>query len=208
MKTLHATHADSQRRQNTIIYAALICFVEKGFTDTSIADICRKAEASTGSVYHHFKSKSGLAAAVYLNGISDYQRGMLAALEKHTKAKEGVFALVAFHLSWVARHSEWARFLFQHRHAEFMGREETEKKLNQLNAVFAGGMAGWFKKHIDAGRFRSLPRDIFISLLMGPCQEYARQYLSGHTVSSIESATLEIAKGAWAALRPDVSADS
>lgn len=200
MKTLNATHADSEMRQHTIIQAALTCFTEKGFTNTGIADICRAAKASTGSVYHHFGSKSGLAVAVYLNGIRDYQAGMLAALGPELTAKDGVFALIAFHLNWVARHPKWARFLFQHRHAEFMGGKEAESTLRELNAGFAGGMTNWFRKHIEAGRLKALPRDLFISLLLGPCQEFARQYLGGYTVTDVDRAAVEIAGGAWAAL--------
>jgi AcrR family transcriptional regulator len=201
MKTLKSLHAGTQIRQKEIIQAALACFIEKGFTATSVADICSKAKASTGSVYHHFKSKSQLAAAVYLSGIRDYQEGMLAALKDQVAARDGIFALVAFHLKWVDGHRAWAQFLFHQRHAEFMG--GTEEELHQLNARFAFGMAAWFQKHIKDGRLKALPRDIFISLLLGPAQEYARQYLAGYGVSDIDTAVRQIAQGVWAALGAD-----
>ena len=202
MKTKHAVHAHSQSRQDSIIQAALTCFNQVGYTNTGIADICRVAEASTGSVYHHFGSKSGLAAAVYLSGIRDYQTGMLAALRPELSARDGVFTLITFHLNWVVRHPAWARYLFQHRHAEFMGGEAVENTLRELNARFSSSMAGWFGKHIEAGRIRVLPRDLFLSLLLGPCQEFARQYLAGYTVTDVDRAAVEIAAGAWAALSP------
>lgn len=202
MKTKHAVHAHSQSRQDSIIQAALICFDRQGYTNTGIVDICRAAKASTGSVYHHFGSKSGLSAAVYLSGIRDYQTGMLAALNPELSARDGVFSLITFHLEWVVRHPAWARFLFQHRHAEFMGEEAVESALRELNVRFSSSMAGWFGIHIKAGRIKALPRDLFLSLLLGPCQEFARQYLAGHTVTEVEHAAVELVEGAWAALAP------
>lgn len=198
MKKLKSIHADSEIRQQEIIEAALSCFTEKGYTETGIADICRKAKASTGSLYHHFKSKTQLAAAVYLSGIKDYQTGMIEALTKQTTAKDGIFRVVSYHLTWVAEHPEWARFLFQQRYSEFM--DETEAEMNRMNADFFSKMAIWFWNHIEKGHLKTLPRDIFISLLMGPCQEFVRLYLSGMQVTAIDRAADEIAKGAWAAM--------
>jgi AcrR family transcriptional regulator len=202
MKTPNATHTASPQRQREIIMAALACFTEKGFPATSIADICKKAGASTGSVYHHFKSKGRLAAAIYLEGIRDYQTGMIDALSGQASPREGIFALVHYHLMWVKKNPEWARFLFQKRHAEYM--DDTEDDMKQLNAAFIRTVAGWFQTHIQAGKIRPLPRDLLIALLLGPCQEYSRQYVSGHAATDVEEAAGVMAAAAWAALGMDV----
>lgn len=199
MKTLNATHADSRKRKRTIIQAALNCFTEKGFTDTSIADICAKANASTGSLYHHFKSKGRLACAVYLEGISDYQTGMVAVLLEHKNTYAGISAVIHYHLNWVARHPEWARFLFQKRHAEFMG--DAEAEMNQLNISFVKEMSAWFRKHVAAGYLKPLPRDILTAILLGACQEFSKMYVSGYAVSPIDTAGKEIADAVWAAVK-------
>ncbi len=198
MKTPNATHTDSPRRQREIIAAALACFTEKGFPATSIADICKKAGASTGSVYHHFKSKGRLAAAIYLEGIREYQAGMIDALLDEESAREGIFAIVRYHLMWVKQHPDWARFLFQKRHAEYM--DDTEEEMKRLNAGFARAMAGWFKPHIRAGKIKPLPWDLFMSLLLGPCQEYSRQFISGHAATDVTAAAEVLGAVAWAAL--------
>jgi AcrR family transcriptional regulator len=198
MKTPNATHAGSFQRQRDIIMAALACFTEKGFPATSIADICKKAGASTGSVYHHFKSKGRLAAAIYLEGIRDYQAGMINVLSGQESAREGIFAIVRYHLMWVKKNPEWARFLFQKRHAEYM--DDTEEGMKRLNAAFARALTGWFQINIQAGKIRPLPRDLLISLLLGPCQEYSRQYISGYAATDVEEAVGVIAAAAWSAL--------
>lgn len=201
MKTINSTHANSKIRRRQIVEAALACFTEKGFTETAITDICRKAGASTGSVYHHFKSKVKLAAAIYLEGIGDYQAGMIAALSKQKSARDGIFTIIRYHLSWVEKNPDWARFLFRKRQAEYMN--ETEDEMRRLNASFVQGMSAWFQNHIKAGTIRPLPRDVFMALLLGSCQEFSRLYLSGYAKSDITEAAETLAGAAWACLGID-----
>jgi len=201
MKKINSTHAQSSIRQKQIIDAALSCFSEKGFTETSIADICRKAGASTGSVYHHFQSKGRLAAAVYLEGIRDYQSGMIQKLSEQESARDGIHAIVTYHLSWVEENPDWAQFLFQKRHADFMGDIETE--MNHLNAEFARAMSAWYQKCVEAGCLRIFPRDVLISLILGPCQEFSRIYISGYASSKVEDAARAISNAVWASLGID-----
>lgn len=198
MKKPNTIHVGSFGRQRQIIEAALACFTEKGFHAASIADICKRAGASTGSVYHHFKSKGRLAAAIYLEGVRDYQAGMIDALSKETTAKDGIFAIVQYHLTWVKNHPEWARFLFQKRHAEYM--DDTEDRMKQLNAEFVKQMSAWFAKHMESGAIRPLPRDVFTALLLGPCQEFARLYVSGYAKTDVAEAARQLAAAAWADL--------
>ncbi|OHD65850.1 MAG: TetR family transcriptional regulator [Spirochaetes bacterium RBG_13_51_14] len=198
MKTLNATHAASKGRKLSVIQAALACFTEKGYSDTSINDVCRMSGASVGSIYHHFKSKEQLAAAVYLEGIRDYQQGFVQELEGHDRARDGVFAIVRFHLTWVERNPDWARFLFQKRYAEFMG--DTEEEFSRLNAEFMARVSGWFRKHIGTGSIRRLPPDLYPAIMLGPCQEYSRIYLSGHHATPVKDAVKEIGDAVWLAL--------
>lgn len=201
MKTLNSTHASSKTRRRQIIEAALACFTEKGFTDTSIMDICKKAAASTGSVYHHFKSKGKLAAAIYLEGIRDYQTGMVKTLSNQKAARDGIYAVIRYHLSWVKKNPDWARFLFQKRHAEYM--DDSENEMKRLNAEFARGMSAWFQIHIRTGQIKPLPRDVMIALLLGPCQEFARLYISGYARTDVSNAVESLAEGVWASLGID-----
>lgn len=55
-----------------LVMAAMELFWEKGYGSTSIADILKKAEANSGSLYHFFPAKQDLLTAVldtYFSGI-------------------------------------------------------------------------------------------------------------------------------------------
>jgi AcrR family transcriptional regulator len=92
-------------RRRDILNAALACFVEKGLVATTIEEIRLAAGASIGSLYHHFASKDDLAAALYVEGLRDYQEGSVAQLRAHTGAEDGVKAAVVHHLRWVMGHA-------------------------------------------------------------------------------------------------------
>lgn len=53
-----------QHRKNQIIQAAFECFGEKGVHQTSMRDICKQAELSTGAVYNYFDSKEEIIEAL------------------------------------------------------------------------------------------------------------------------------------------------
>lgn len=134
MKRINSIHAKTHQKRKQIINTALMCFTEFGVADTNMSVICKRSKASIGSIYHHFKSKEQLAAAVYLDGIKDYQNGYIDVLEKQTQAKDGILKVVEYHLNWVVDHPEWARYLFKERHATFLG--ENKQIFDQLNRAF------------------------------------------------------------------------
>ncbi|HOD16047.1 MAG TPA: TetR/AcrR family transcriptional regulator [Spirochaetota bacterium] len=200
MKKPNSIHASTHGRKSDIIRAALACFTEKGFTGTSIEDVCSQSGASVGSLYHHFTSKELLASAVYLEGIRDYQTGLVAELEKHAQARDGVRAVVRFHLEWIENNPDWSRYLFQQRHAMFMA--DSEGAFARMNAGFMARLSAWFRMRIEAGGIRRLPADLYPAVLLGPCQEYARLYLEGSYTTPVKKAAEVLADAAWAALDP------
>jgi len=56
-----------------ILSAAALCFMERGYTETSIDDVARRLGATKGRIYHHFASKADLFAAIFRAGLDvDY----------------------------------------------------------------------------------------------------------------------------------------
>ena len=49
-----------ERRRQEIIYAALELFVSKGYALTKVSDIAKRANMSTGLLFHYFESKEKL----------------------------------------------------------------------------------------------------------------------------------------------------
>ncbi|MEW6112177.1 MAG: TetR/AcrR family transcriptional regulator [Thermodesulfobacteriota bacterium] len=201
MKTKDSRHAKTPSRRREIIQGALACFIELGFAQTSMVDIGRRSRASMGSIYHHFKSKEQLAAEVYLEGIGHYQEGFLAVLENQHTAREGIYAVVRYHLQWVSEHPDWTRYLFQKANAAFMA--SARDVFAGLNAEFMKRCAKWLAVHVMHGTIRRLPPDMYVAILLGPLMEYTRLYLGGHTCTPVEHATQELASAAWNSLKAE-----
>lgn len=52
-----------------ILKAAARCFMERGYSSTSIDDVARRLGATKGRIYHHYPSKADLFAAVFRHGM-------------------------------------------------------------------------------------------------------------------------------------------
>lgn len=78
------------RREN-ILDAARRCFARKGFSATTIADLCAESGVSAGGIYTHFENKHAIAAAIGSDATSaDPQDAPdLGALGRHLRGPDG-----------------------------------------------------------------------------------------------------------------------
>lgn len=188
------------QRPAAILAAALDCFDEHGFAATTIEQIRARSGASIGSIYHHFGGKEQIAAELYVDGLRGYQEGFVRALKRHPDdAEAAIRALVRHHLRWVEQNPRLARFLMGRRETEL--RLATEARVRELNREFFPRVAAWVKGQVDAGALRALPSDLWEPVLLGPCQELTRLWLSGRTRISLREAERELAEASWRAVR-------
>lgn len=83
-----------------VLDTALELFSEHGYFNTSIHDIRRAAEVSTGAIYHHFENKEALAKSLYESlleqmneAIEDACRHKTGCIDKSKAIIEKMFAL-------------------------------------------------------------------------------------------------------------------
>jgi AcrR family transcriptional regulator len=193
--------AERGERRDAILSAALECFTERGFAATTVEEIRTRSGASIGSIYHHFGGKEGLAAELYVEGLSGYQAGFLEALERRSDPQAAIRALVRHHLRWVEGNPRLAKFLMNRRETEL--RLATEARIRELNRDFFPRVGAWMERHVRSGALRAVPADLWEPLLLGPVQEFARLQLAGRTRISLGRAERELAEAIWNALRTD-----
>lgn len=187
-------------RREAILDAALECFLLNGVAGTTIDDLRMRSGASVGSVYHHFGSKEGLAAELYLKTLRDYQDSFIAALRASRSARSGVEGSVRHHLRWVAAHPDRASYLFHCREPEVIAASDAAAK--ELNAGFYAQASAWLVDQVQRHHIRALPPALYHALWMGPSLEFARQWLAGaRDRANLLSAEAPLAQAAWAALK-------
>ncbi len=178
--------------------AALAAFDADGYDHVSIAAIRKAAGVSNGSFFHWFGSKDGLAAALYLDCVTDYHRAMTGALAGAPGAAAGIGSLIRAHLDWVVATRPRARFLFEQVRADWLTLIRAEREAE--NARFAGALEDWRRPLVAAGQMRALPPLLFFALLAGPAQVLCRAYLAGSMPEDPRTATDELVDGARRAL--------
>jgi AcrR family transcriptional regulator len=185
-------------RRSAILDAALAEFTAHGVAGASIEDIRRRSGASVGSIYHHFGDKDGIAGALYLQGLSDYQESFIAILHEARTTRAGVDGAVRQHLGWIAAHRDLARFLLLGRDARVV--VASERDVRSRKRRFFGQVADWSRPRVEAGELRDLEPELMIALWVGPSQELARHWLAGQERISLTDAAPVLAEAAWSCL--------
>ena len=73
------TDATKAARRAQIIEAAISCFLEKGYTNTSMSDIIKASGLSSGSIYSHFTGKEDILVTA-INERLENVKNLYAAL--------------------------------------------------------------------------------------------------------------------------------
>lgn len=187
------------RRRREILDAALACFLEKGIESTTLADVRERSGASTGSIYHLFASKEAIAGTLYLDSLRDLHERIVDRLRAGHDAEASVRGVVESYVSWVADAPERARFLF--RAPREWATQTVEEELRAENRAFLGALKERMTEYVRAGQIRPLPHDLFVAVVLGPMQEWARQFLAGTARTIPRVAITELGTAAWNAVR-------
>jgi AcrR family transcriptional regulator len=71
----------SQATRDALLNAGRALFAERGYADVSVAELARRANVTTGALYHQFDSKGGLFKAVYVAVAQDVSARIVKARE-------------------------------------------------------------------------------------------------------------------------------
>jgi AcrR family transcriptional regulator len=184
-------------RKEAVLDAALACFEELGYDNTSIEDIRLRSGASIGSIYHHFGRKEVIAAALYADTLEQYRTGLRAKVAEARSARALVRGIVQYHLDWAADHPGRARYLVQMRRSESV--KEIEPALRESTAAFLREMRAQLQRWRDD--VLDLPMPAFAAVVMGPAQEILRQWVQRPQAIDLRALRDLLADAAWRAVR-------
>jgi hypothetical protein len=106
---------------------------------------------------------------------------------------------VKYHLTWINKNANRARYLLGVREADFM--IEAESALDEMNAHYSDAVIAWRQPYVDAGIIADLPADLYRPLLVGPLHEFSRQWLAGRGTATMKDARSVLADSVWQALK-------
>lgn len=134
-------------KKQRILEAATLLFAEKGFNDTSIAELARTTNTAQGTIFYHFKNKAMLLVAV----LADVKRGINQEFENFvinhsfSNGREMVEGIIAFLIYLANQNEQWLLLLHRLFPYEFARRDDgcriqLEAIFNTLIDLFEGGI--------------------------------------------------------------------
>jgi AcrR family transcriptional regulator len=183
-------------RRESILDAALSCFLEKGYIATTINDIREASGATTGSIYHFFDGKGALAMALLEDAIAGWSGESKATSDAaDATVKASTMGLV----NWGLKNPELFRFMDEIRTLsatapEFAGIADTLIE-GQSSASAA------YAKFVKAKKVKDLPWPVAHSLILGPAYNYLRLATTGRARVAAKRAAELLADSAWAAVK-------
>ena len=184
--------------KSRVMEVALSYFSEVGIERTNVSNILADAECSVGSLYHHFGNKEGIAEAVFIDGVNQFNSRLLAALLPRRTASTGIKAIVTFCCEWVTDQSELAAFLLSR---EVMLSDIAKLELREMDRAFGQSIYDWFVPHVKSGALLELPTGMYVPLICGPTLEYSRLWLSGRNNRSPGDVASILAEAAWQSVK-------
>ncbi|NWA02245.1 TetR/AcrR family transcriptional regulator [Pseudomonas gingeri] len=186
--------------KRAILRQALLCFNEQGIEASTIETIRAACDTSVGAIYHHFGNKEGLVAALFFTALEDQARLREAFLAEARTLKEVLQGLVYSYVDWVDEQPEWARFQFQARFVVSKG--PFAEELATRNRARNRQLRDWLGATREGTEVSGMPRELLLSLIVGPAENYCRAWLAGRVQSSPRTWRSELAEAAWKSLQP------
>jgi AcrR family transcriptional regulator len=182
-----------------ILEAALACFVEAGYEQTTIARICERAGVSNGTLFHRFATKEAVAEGLYLESIGDFQEGLWHLLAGRPRSlRRVVRGTIAHQIDWIEGNVERARFVYSRGTLE--GNSPGSARLAEMNRKLALAYQEWLTPLIESGAVRPISMVVLNAVMTGPTHALARAWLAGRIASPLHHYLDELADAACASL--------
>ena len=191
-----------QRRsllKRQILLDALACFLEYGLDATSIEMIRDKSESSVGAIYHHFKNKEGVIAALVFAALDDQAALRDQYLERAQSLRDVLNALIYSYVDWVSDQPHFAKFLMLAHFSVMQG--EHRPSLNEKNKIRNQKIVNYIAAYNDAKLLQSVPSELMMSLVIGATESYCRAWLSEKVLTNPKVYRENLAQAAWDSLQ-------
>lgn len=128
-------------KRTAILEASARLFADKGFNETSAAEVATAAGVAQGTIFYHFKTKDGILLAVYQALSDDYTAGLAAALQQGETGLAGLETAIRFHLRFARDESTAFQVVLRDLPSQIdnhrsPAREEIRRRIARILALF------------------------------------------------------------------------
>jgi AcrR family transcriptional regulator len=178
-----APRAEATRQR--VLDAALAVYEAHGHEGFNVHAIVADSGVSLGSLYHHFGSMDGVAAALYARSMSQLLEQVAAAVSGKRSLRTGVSGIVTAYLTFARTQRSAMAFIHASAYASFLPAhaaqiQQSKTRMQELRAFFAAYAA--------AGSIVQVPEALLEVLVIGPVAELTRRWLSAPSLIDLDLA--------------------
>ena len=172
VEALKAKVAKNSRAQPTkrdaILKAMLHVVVEGGFHEAPMSAISKRAGASAGVIYHHFRSKQEIIEALYEQVRERKTAGILKGYQPGMEARAAFLLVWTNMYDFYRRHKREMRFMEQYRNAGFpCVPEESLWTADERDLMVR------FRRRSDGGELMDWPPEVMEQMSVGLAERLA-----------------------------------
>lgn len=155
-------------RKESILAAALACFVERGFHGTAIPQIAERADIAAGTIYHYFDSKEALVNALYRGWKQAIAQRVFAAFPQGAPVRDQFRVMWHEMVAFATAEPTAFAFIELHNHASYLdaaslGVDRTIKEF--AHAMIARAQGEGVVKPLDAWLLMELVFGAFVGMM-------------------------------------------
>lgn len=173
-KVVKPVRKRSREPQALILETALILFTEKGYFNTSVHDIQKKANVSIGSIYHYFKNKEAIAKAIYDDLVERMEQIIIRIRSHHHTIHDRCRAIIEYLLEMADQTPGKMQYLLYSIHQEFMPQEKSVCSSKPFEMI-----REMIKEGIDNDEIRKIHPAVASACLLGGTIRLIRLHLDG-----------------------------
>lgn len=146
------------QRKETIFKAAVKCFNEKGYYETTIDSIAAKAKISKGGIYYHFKSKKELFLELFHYRMKKYFDQLKAYIKEEPSPENQLRMFITKSSQILKDNEDFFRFFL-----EFLSMGAREHEIRKVMDIFYKDSIETFtflmEEGIRTGKFKNIETD-------------------------------------------------
>lgn len=189
--SIPSTSPDTPARDQ-VLATALHLFTEKGYFNTSVQDIVRDSGVSTGSIYHHFEDKEGIAKALYDGLVVRMGTAMDDIRKQYKTPHDRCRAVIEQLFQMTEAEPEIMAFMLYAKHREFMPDEApicSSKPFEQMRSMV--------KQGIDSGVLMPMDARVAATAVFGGALRMINLRLDGILEKPLPAYLDEVWQCAW-----------
>ncbi len=190
---------DKSVKTKKILDAAVIEIAHRGYYNTTVSQIARRAGVADGTVYLYYKNKESILVSVFERAMDRFISEGILKLNNGNEPEEQIAEVVALHLELVGQDHDLAVILqVELRHSiQFMGmfsRSRLREYLEVLAGIVTRGQAsGAFREDLDPL--------LCAKLIFGVLDQVATDWILADSNSKLASRVEDVTKFLIAGLK-------